>query len=291
MLEVKNLTHEFWLTKKISVKAVDNISFSIRQGEIFGLVGESGSGKSTVARCVMNIYKPCGGKIFFDGLDTTDKKIFDEHKKFLQTSRQFIFQDSNSSLNQRMKIFDIIAEPMKIAGIKPARGTYLDEVIFQMQKVGLDTQYLNQYPSTLSGGQRQRVAIARALTMNPKFIVADEPVASLDVSMQAQIVNLFREMQEAQKFSFLFIAHDLSVVEFLCNRVAVIYRGKIVEVAPTAEIFENPLHEYTKILISSVPIPDPIKERNRKIPDISEAKINLQGELREISKGHFLLTP
>ena len=290
MLEVKNLTHQFLLTKKIAVKAVDNVTFSIRQGEIFGLVGESGSGKSTIARCVMNIYKPYAGKIFYDGIDTTDKKIFAENKKFLQTSRQFIFQDSNSSLNQRMKIFDIIAEPMKIAGLEPSHGSYLDDVIFQMKKVGLDTKYLNQYPSTLSGGQRQRVAIARALTMNPKFIVADEPIASLDVSMQAQIVNLFRQLQEEQKFSFLFIAHDLSVVEFLCNRVAVIYRGKIVELASTAEIFENPLHEYTKILIASVPIPDPVKERKRKIPDLSAAKINLQGELREISKGHFLLT-
>ena len=290
MLEVKNLTHQFLLTKKIAVKAVDNVTFSIRQGEIFGLVGESGSGKSTIARCVMNIYKPYAGKIFYDGIDTTDKKIFAENKKFLQTSRQFIFQDSNSSLNQRMKIFDIIAEPMKIAGLEPSHGSYLDDVIFQMKKVGLDTKYLNQYPSTLSGGQRQRVAIARALTMNPKFIVADEPIASLDVSMQAQIVNLFRQLQEEQKFSFLFIAHDLSVVEFLCNRVAVIYRGKIVELASTAEIFENTLQEYTKILIASVPIPDPVKERKRKIPDLSAAKINLQGELREISKGHFLLT-
>lgn len=289
LLEVKNLTHKFLLTKKIVVKAVDDVSFFVRQGEIFGLIGESGSGKSTVARCIMNIYKPYGGKIFFDGLESTDEKIFNENKKFFQTARQFIFQDSNSSLNGKMKILDIIAEPMKIAGIKPSSGSYREDVISQMKNVGLDESYADQYPSALSGGMRQRVAVARALIMRPKIIVADEPTASLDVSMQAQIINLFRRLQAEHQFSFLFIAHDLSLVEFLCDRVAVMYRGKIVESAPTAELFQNPLHEYTKILIASVPLPDPRRERQRKIPDSSHVKINLRGSLREVVKNHLVL--
>lgn len=261
LLDVQHLCHTFPISKKSSIKAVDDVSFQICQGEIFGLVGESGSGKSTIARCTMNIYSPQSGRILYKGIDTCDKKAFRENKKMLQRERALIFQDSASSLNGRMKVGDIIAEPMKIQHITPPRGTYRKEAEFQMHYVGLDKDYLEQYPTELSGGQRQRVAIARALSMEPKLLVADEPVASLDVSIQAQIINLFKHLQKEHGFSFLFISHDLAMVEFLCDRVGVMYHGKLVEEAPVKELFENPQHPYTKALLSAIPIPDPQKER------------------------------
>lgn len=261
LLDVQHLCHTFPISKKSSIKAVDDVSFQICQGEIFGLVGESGSGKSTIARCIMNIYSPQSGRILYKGIDTCDKKAFRENKKMLQRERALIFQDSASSLNGRMKVGDIIAEPMKIQHITPPRGTYQKEAEFQMHYVGLDKDYLEQYPTELSGGQRQRVAIARALSMKPKLLVADEPVASLDVSIQAQIINLFKHLQKEHGFSFLFISHDLAMVEFLCDRVGVMYHGKLVEEAPVKELFENPQHPYTKALLSAIPIPDPQKER------------------------------
>lgn len=261
LLDVQHLCHTFPISKKSSIKAVDDVSFQICQGEIFGLVGESGSGKSTIARCIMNIYSPQSGRILYKGIDTCDKKAFRENKKMLQRERALIFQDSASSLNGRMKVGDIIAEPMKIQHITPPRGTYRKEAEFQMHYVGLDKDYLEQYPTELSGGQRQRVAIARALFMEPKLLVADEPVASLDVSIQAQIINLFKHLQKEHGFSFLFISHDLAMVEFLCDRVGVMYHGKLVEEAPVKELFENPRHPYTKALLSAIPIPDPQKER------------------------------
>lgn len=250
LLDVQHLSHVFPLSKKASLKAVDDVSFQIYRGEIFGLVGESGSGKSTLARCVMNIYHPGSGSILYQGINTCDKKAFRENKKMLQTTRQLIFQDTASSLNGRMKVCDIITEPLKIQHITPPRGSLRKEAEFQMYYVGLDADYLDKYPSELSGGQRQRVAIARALTMEPELLVADEPVASLDVSIQAQIINLFKHLQQEHGFSFLFITHDLALVEFLCDRVGVMYQGKLVEVAPTEELFHNPVHPYTKSLIS-----------------------------------------
>ncbi|MCM1136168.1 MAG: ATP-binding cassette domain-containing protein [Clostridium sp.] len=249
------------------MNAACDVSFQIRRGEIFGLVGESGSGKSTVARCVMNIYKPCGGNIFYKGIDTCNGRAFRENRKMLQRTRQIIFQDSDSSLNQRMKVCDIIAEPMKLQHITPPRGSYRAEAEFQLYYVGLDAEYLDKYPSELSGGQRQRVAIARALSMEPELLMADEPIASLDVSIQAQIINLFRHLQREHGFSFLFIAHDLSVVEFLCDRVGVMYQGRLVETAPTRELFENPKHPYTKTLLSAIPKPYPkrAEEKGRRL--------------------------
>ena len=212
LVDVKHLTHQFHLTKKAAIRAVDDISFQIYKGEVFGLVGESGSGKSTVARCLMNIYHPSAGEIRYHGIEITGKKEFRANKKMLQTKRQMIFQDSASSLNQRMKVAEIIAEPMKINHIVPPRGSYAREAEFQMQYVGMDKTFLERYPSELSGGQRQRVAIARALSMDPELLVADEPVASLDVSIQAQVINLFRHLQKEHGFTFLFIAHDLSLI-------------------------------------------------------------------------------
>ncbi|MGL4282607.1 MAG: ATP-binding cassette domain-containing protein, partial [Eubacterium aggregans] len=196
ILEINGLTHTFPLTKKQVISAVDNISFTIPRGEIFGLVGESGSGKSTVARCIMNLYRPAPGRICFKGIDLGDPKSLRQHKKILNTKRQLIFQDSNSSLNQRMRVADILTEPMKINHILFPRGSARAEAEFQLRVVGLDEGILDLYPSELSGGQRQRVTIARSLSMNPELLVADEPIASLDVSIQAQIVNLFKHLQE-----------------------------------------------------------------------------------------------
>ncbi len=251
LLEVEHLTRTYAVHKKRVVRAVNDVSFQIRKGEILGLVGESGSGKYTIARCIMNIDKPEKGRITYKGIDLCDKKQFRVNKKMLQARRQLIFQDSDSSLNQRMKVCDIIAEPMKIQHIVPLRGTYRKEVEFQMRYVGLEPEYLDRYPSELSGGQRQRAAIARALTMEPELLIADEPVASLDVSSRAQIVELFRHLQKEHGFTFLFIAHDLALVRDLCDRVGVMHEGRLVEVAPVQELFKNPRHPYTCSLLAA----------------------------------------
>lgn len=289
ILEVEHLTHAFTLDKKTKIKAVDDVSFQIKQGEILGIVGESGSGKSTLARCIMNIYEPNAGVVRFHGINVLDRAAFRANKKLLQTQRQMIFQDSASSLNQRMKAVDIISEPLKINHIKTARKTAKAEAAFQLQTVGLDESFLERYPSQMSGGQRQRVAVARALTTEPDLLIADEPVASLDVSIQAQIINLFRHLQQEHGFSILFIAHDLAMVEFLCDRVGVMYHGKLVELADTTELYEHPLHPYTKILLSAIPIPDPIAERKKVRPDYSAMKFDTEGQLVEVAPGHFVL--
>ena len=289
ILEVEHLTHAFKLDKKTKIKAVDDVSFEIKQGEILGIVGESGSGKSTLARCIMNIYEPNAGVVRFHGINVLDRAAFKANKKLLQTQRQMIFQDSASSLNQRMKAVDIISEPLKINHIKTARKTAKAEAAFQLQTVGLDESFLDRYPSQMSGGQRQRVAIARALTTEPDLLIADEPVASLDVSIQAQIINLFRHLQKEHGFSILFIAHDLAMVEFLCDRVGVMYHGKLVELADTTELYEHPLHPYTKMLLSAIPIPDPIAERKKVRPDYSAMKFDTEGQLVEVAPGHFVL--
>ena len=289
LLDIQHLSHVFKLSKHLCLKAVDDVSFQMRKGEIFGLVGESGSGKSTVARCIMNVYKPTAGKILYNGINVCDKAEFQKHHKMLEARRQIIFQDSTSSLNQRMKVADIIAEPMRIHRIKPPRGSHRAEAEFQLHYVGMDASYLDKYPSELSGGQRQRAAIARALSMEPELLVADEPIASLDVSIQAQIINLFKHLREEHGFSILFIAHDLAMVEYLCDRVGVMYHGKLVEAAPTAELFENPQHPYTKALLSAIPIPDPIAERNRRRIDFDEVSFDREGTMVEVSPGHLVL--
>lgn len=289
LLDVQHLSHVFKLGKHAVLKAVDDVSFQLKKGEIFGLVGESGSGKSTVAKCVMNIYQPTAGKVFYKGIDITDKQEFRKHKKMLEMKRQIIFQDSTSSLNQRMKVSDIITEPMDIHRVKPPRGNFRTEAEFQLHYVGMDKEYLDKYPAELSGGQRQRVAIARALSMDPELLVADEPIASLDVSIQAQIVNLLKHMRKEHDCSMLFIAHDLAMVEYLCDRVGVMYRGKLVEIAPTAELFENPQHAYTKALLSAIPYPDPIAERKRKRVDFDQMTFEKEGILVEAAPEHFVL--
>ena len=289
LLDIQHLSHVFKLSKHAAIKAVDDVSFQMQKGEIFGLVGESGSGKSTVARCVMNVYNATTGKIFYNGIDVCDKTSFRKNHKMLEASRQIIFQDSTSSLNQRMKVADIIAEPMNIHHIKSPRGSVRAEAEFQLRYVGMDAGYLDKYPSELSGGQRQRVAIARALSMEPELLVADEPIASLDVSIQAQIINLFKHCNADHGCSILFIAHDLSMVEYLCHRVGVMYRGKLVELAPTAELYTNPQHPYTKALLSAIPIPDPIAERNRQRLEFDECDFDKDGVFTEIAPRHFVL--
>lgn len=289
LLDIQHLSHVFRLGRHAAVKAVDDVSFQMKKGEIFGLVGESGSGKSTLARCVMNVYQPSAGKILYNGINICDKTEFRKHHTMLNTNRQIIFQDSTSSLNQRMKVADIIAEPMSIHHIKPPRGSLRAEAGFQLRYVGMDERYLDQFPGELSGGQRQRVAIARALSMEPELLVADEPIASLDVSIQAQIVNLFKHCNREHGCSILFIAHDLSMVEYLCDRVGVMYRGKLMELAPTKDLFSNPCHPYTQALLSAIPIPDPIAERNRKQVTLDEMDFDRSGAMVQVTPGHFVL--
>lgn len=289
ILDVRHLSHRFKLTRKLAVQALDDLSFQVRRGEIFGLVGESGSGKSTVARCVMNLYQPTGGEIWFNGVNVTNRNQRRKHKKMLERKRQLIFQDSGSSMNQRMKVVDVITEPMRIHHIQTARRTPREEAAFQLKYVGLDGSYLDQYPAELSGGQRQRVNIARALSMEPELLVADEPVAALDVSIQAQIINLFRHLQEEHGFSILFIAHDLAMVEYLCDRVGVLYRGKLVECAPTKALFANPSHPYTQALLSAIPIPDPRLARAQAAAATEEQAYVLGQKMIEIAPDHFVL--
>lgn len=289
LLDVQELTHRFRLNRRLSVPAVDGVSFQLRQGEILGLVGESGSGKSTVARCVMSLLRPTAGRILYRGIDLGDPGQVRENRRMLQASRQLIFQDSASSLNPYMTVADIIAEPMALQHIRPPRGSLREEAAFQLHYVGLDTGCLDKRPPELSGGQRQRVAIARALSMEPALLVADEPIASLDVSIQAQIINLFQHLQAEHGFSFLFIAHDLAVVKYLCDRVGVMYRGKLVELAPTEELFSRPLHPYTRVLLSCIPIPDPRRERQRPLQVFDPSLFDREGGLTEVSPDHLVL--
>ena len=289
LLDIRHLSHRFQFSKTDWIQAVDDVSFQMRKNEIFGLVGESGSGKSTIAKCVMNICTPTSGEILYKGINTCDPRQFRQHKKMLESSRQIIFQDSNSSLNSRMKVSRIIGEPMAIHRRKPPRGSLRKEAEFQLHYVGLGPGYLDKYPSELSGGMRQRVAIARALSMDPALLVADEPIASLDVSIQAQIINLLKHCNLEHGCSILFIAHDLSVVRYLCDRVGVMYKGKLVEVAPTAELFANPLHPYTQSLLSAIPLPDPRLERARVLTLFDETRFDRSGTLQEVSPGHLVL--
>ena len=289
LLDVQELTHCFRLGRNTVIRAVDHVSFQLRRGEIFGLVGESGSGKSTVARCIMSLIRPAAGKIRYLGVNICDPGQFRAHRKLLQTSRQLIFQDSAASLNPRMKVADIITEPMAIHHIRPPRGSLRQEAAFQLKCVGMDPSCLDRRPGELSGGQRQRVAIARALSMGPELLVADEPIASLDVSIQAQIINLFQHLQREHGFTFLFIAHDLAVVRHLCDRTGVMFQGRLVEIAPSKELFDNPLHPYTRALLSAIPIPDPRLERARAPPRFDPAQFCREGLLREVSPGQMVL--
>lgn len=289
-VEIKNLSHLFRLSKTALIKAVDDVSFNINKGEILGLVGESGSGKSTLARCIMNIYQPSQGEILYKGINICDKVEFRKNRKMLQKNRQIIFQDSNSSLNQRMSVREILAEPLKIQKICKNAREREELMRYHMRYVGLEPRFLDLYPPEISGGQRQRVSIARALEMQPELLVADEPVASLDVSIQAQIINLFKHLQQEHGFTFLFIAHDLAMVEYICDRVGVMYHGRLVELAETRELFSNPLHPYTKALLSAIPVPDPRIERGRKAVEFEGLDLLGSYDFMDRGNGHFVLT-
>ena len=251
------------------VKAVDGIDLEIRQGEILGLVGESGSGKSTAARTILQLYPPTDGSILVDGKDLT--RLSEHELKGYRKQMQIIFQDPHASLNPRMTIERVIAEPLRIHAIGDKKERR-ERVHHWMARVGLDPSWSGRYPHQLSGGQRQRVGIARALVLEPSFVVADEPTSSLDVSVQAQVLSLMEALQAELNLTYLFITHDLSIVRYLCDRVAVMYLGKIVEVAPTEELFNSPLHPYTRALLSAVPVPDPELEAKRQ-------RIILEGDI------------
>ncbi len=275
ILEVDNLVKYFPIRKGILgrvvgyVRAVDGVSFSIRENETFSLVGESGSGKTTIARCVLGLLKPTSGKIFFMGKDVT--RLSKEEAKWYRRNVQAVFQNPFLSLNPRMKVEDIVAEPLKVHYKDMPKEEVKKHVYELLEKVGLTADLAKRSPYDLSGGQAQRVAIARAVILKPKLIVLDEPTSALDVSVQAQILNLLVDLKNELKLSYLMISHDLSVVRYISDWVAVMYLGKIVELAPTEELFEKPLHPYTQALLSSVPEPDPYLMRKKK-------RIVLRGE-------------
>lgn len=263
LIEVKNLKQYFPVKagffKTIPLKAVDDVSFTIGAGETLGLVGESGCGKTTVGRSILRLYEPTGGEVLFRGEPITKRNIMQMRKKM-----QMVFQDPYSSLNPRMTVEDIIGEPLDVHHLYENKKERREKILDLMNLVGLNAEHATRYAHEFSGGQRQRIGIARALAVNPEFIVCDEPVSALDVSIQAQVINMFEELQEKLGVAYLFIAHDLLVVHHISKRIAVMYLGKIVEIADSDALNENPIHPYTESLLSAVPIPDPIIARQRK---------------------------
>ena len=311
LVEVRNLKEYFNIATGAfttrPLKAVDDVSFSIHRGETLGLVGESGCGKTTVGRTLLHLYKPTAGQIFFDGKEVKTKKDVLEYRR----KSAMVFQDPYSSLNPRMTVADIIGEPLDVHKMYASKKEREEKILDLMAKVGLNSEHANRYAHEFSGGQRQRIGIARAMAMNPQFVVCDEPVSALDVSIQAQVINMFDELQEQMGLTYLFIAHDLLVVRHISDRIAVMYLGKMVELADAAEIYDHPLHPYTKCLMSAVPLPDPKKAReNHRIvlsgdipsplnvpsgcpfrtrcPYATEACAASMPEFKEVQSGHFV---
>ena len=311
LVEVKHLKEYFNITTGMfsskPLKAVDDVSFSIRRGETLGLVGESGCGKTTVGRTLLHLYKPTAGEIWFDGKKIETKKDILEYRR----KSAMVFQDPYSSLNPRMTVADIIGEPLDVHKMYSSSQERQERILDLMAKVGLNSEHANRYAHEFSGGQRQRIGIARALAVNPQFVVCDEPVSALDVSIQAQVINMFDELQDQLDLTYLFIAHDLLVVRHISDRIAVMYLGKMVELADAKEIYDHPLHPYTKSLMSAVPLPDPKKARENKrivlsgdipsplnapsgcpfrtrCPYASEACAASMPEFKEVSSGHFV---
>lgn len=292
LVEIKNLKQYFNYGKPNEVKAIDNVSFDIYKGETLGLVGESGCGKSTTGRTIIRLYNATGGEVIYDGVNVHGKKNHAQLKAF-NRKMQMIFQDPYASLNPRLKVADVIAEGIDIHGLAKSKKERMDQVYALLETVGLNKEHANRYPHEFSGGQRQRIGIARALAVQPEFIIADEPISALDVSIQAQVVNLMKKLQKEKELTYLFIAHDLSMVKYISDRIGVMYFGKLVELAPAEELYKNPLHPYTQSLLSAIPLPDPVSERTRQRksynPKVHNYEENEPIEFREVTPGHFVL--
>jgi len=289
LVEIKNLDIVFNKGKRNETKAVQNATFEIFEGETFGLVGESGSGKTTIGRTIMKLYDPAAGEIDFDGMDVKNLKKKADLKRFRQ-SVQMIFQDPQASLNMRMKVKDIIAEGIDVNGLAKDDADRSAQVEKLLEIVGLNKDHSSRYPHEFSGGQRQRIGIARALAVNPKFIIADEPISALDVSIQAQVVNLMKKLQKERGLTYLFIAHDLSMVKYISDRIGVMHWGKMLEIGPAEQVYNKPLHDYTRSLLSAIPVPDPQAELARQPIDYDPtAEVNgTEREMVEIVPGHFV---
>lgn len=293
LLRVENLSMHFSSKKRgkqTLVKAVDDVSFQVYEGETFGLVGESGCGKTTTGRAIIRLYDPSAGKVYFEGQEITGK-LTKEKRKFITDRIAMIFQDPIASLNPRMTVEEIIGEGLKVHGVKDAneRARRVREML---DKVGLSAEHASRYPHEFSGGQRQRIGIARALIVGPKMIIADEPISALDVSVQAQVINLLNDLKEEFGLTIIFIAHNLSVVKYFSDRIGVMYFGKLVELATSDELFSNPLHPYTKALLSAIPQPDPVSEKNRKKifydPKSHDYNEEKQPSYHEVTPGHLI---
>ncbi len=309
LVEVKNLKQYFRIGRSfmhpLSVKAVDDVSFYIDKGETLGLVGESGCGKTTTGRTLLRLYEPTAGQIFYDGKDITKAEMMPYRRKM-----QIVFQDPYASLDPRMTVGDIVGEAIDIHKLAASKNDRRDKINSMLERVGLNSEHANRYPHEFSGGQRQRIGIARALSVDPEFIVCDEPISALDVSIQAQIINMFEELQQDMGLTYLFIAHDLNIVKHISNRIGVMYLGKLIELAESYELTFRSLHPYTRSLISAIPIPDPIASRAQKrivlegdVPSplnppsgcrfrtrcryATELCAQEEPEFREVSTGHF----
>ena len=291
LVEVRNLKQYFPITtgflKTTMLKAVDDVSFSIKKGETLGLVGESGCGKTTVGRTLLHLYKPTAGEVIFDG-----KPVTKETMKEYRRRAQMVFQDPYSSLNPRMTVGDIVAEPIDVHKLCKNKKERDERVRELLATVGISSEQATRYAHEFSGGQRQRIGIARSLVMNPDFVVADEPISALDVSIRAQVINLLNKLKRERELTYLFIAHDLSVVRFISDRIAVINKGRIVELAECEELFAHPLHPYTRALLSAVPYPDPAIERGKKLLTYDPSMHDYSADKpvwTEITAGHWVL--
>lgn len=290
LLSIKNLKQYFNAGKKNEVRAIENISFDIYKGETLGLVGESGCGKSTTGKSIIKLNDITSGEILYEGIDIQKIRKRKDLLKF-NKKIQMIFQDPYASLNPRLKVMDIVAEGIDIHHLATDKRDRKKRVYDLLETVGLSKEHANRYHHEFSGGQRQRIGIARALAVEPEFIIADEPISALDVSIQAQVVNLLLKLQRERGITFLFIAHDLSMVKYISDRIAVMHFGKIVEIGPAEEIYQNPLHDYTKSLLSAIPQPDPESERSRKrFSYIDDEANNHLRQLHEIRPNHFVFS-
>ena len=289
LLKVKNLRQYFKISRSFTVKAVNGVSFEIYPGETYGLVGESGSGKTTIGRSIIRLYDPTDGEIIFNR-DKISGELSDKTRRRLRKNMQMIFQDPMSSLNPRKKIGDIIGEGLdihKLYSNQKERNEIIGDIL---KKVGLSPAHAERYPQQFSGGQRQRVGIARALVMNPKLIIADECISALDVSIQAQVVNLMKDIQDQTNCAYLFIAHDLSMVKYISDRIGVLHKGWLVETGTTKEIFSNPAHPYTQSLLSAVPQPNPKIEKHRQLITYDSDKANYENRtMQQLSDTHFVM--